>query len=979
MALEKQNVSISLVKGVETKSDKKQQVPGSLTLLENGRFTTPGKIRKRAGHDALGQTVLGGSTEISNGAGITAFMDELLESNGETLYSYSEGNDQWAEKGPLYNLNVTADSVIRNNYQQTSQDSCIHSSGIQCFVWEDSSGGCRYSIIDYETKLQIVTNVLIASDGTKPKCYALGNYIAILYYDTSETDINLLAIPAATPTSSGSTANAATDPANDVYDAAIIGDRLFLTYNNNSGNLATRYINAVLTASSAVTIASTVATCITVFGDASQRVWVALWNGTAVKTAIYDYSLNVVRSIITGETVSNVKNITGAVIDDDNFCYLYYDITAAAQYDYLIRSQAFYTDGTTASAAVFIRSLSLASKAFVYNSQIYMLGSYASQYQPTYFLMNNSEDVAAKISPLSGGGVAAKAVIPQVNEVSTGIYQLTYLQKNTTNAVNGLIVSQTGIQQATIDFTHLGLFSADLANNLHVGGGYLILYDGASVTEHGFHYFPEAVTLTGSNGAGTIANGTYEYVAVYSWIDNFGQIHRSAPSIAASIVLTGVNDTVTVDVPTLRVTSKSNVTIEIYRTENAGSTFYMITSLTSPTFNSKTADTVSFTDTYPDASIIGNTQLYTTGGEAENISLPATEVFTNYKNRIVAIPSENKSQWWYSKSVVPFRPVEFSDQFVNNMDQYGGDLTAVGVSDDKIIFFKRNTKFYVYGNGPAASGANDDFSNPERITGDTGCTNQRSIVSTPVGLMYQSPKGIYLLERSLVDKYIGSPVEDYTTGALVTSAVLMANENQVRMTLDSGVTLVYDYFVDQWNVDTGLNAQDSCLWQGETYAIVQTSGRVLVENPDIYADAGQFIKLKIRTGWISFAQLQGYQRAWKMLLLGEYKSPHRLIINVAENFNPSPFQQVYINAGEDLEPDAYGDTSPYGDELYYGGAFPSYNFRIFLERQKCTSIQITIEDTQRSNFGEGYSLSNIAFEVGVKKGLNKLKAGASYG
>jgi hypothetical protein len=220
----------------------------------------------------------------------------------------------------------------------------------------------------------------------------------------------------------------------------------------------------------------------------------------------------------------------------------------------------------------------------------------------------------------------------------------------------------------------------------------------------------------------------------------------------------------------------------------------------------------------------------------ENISVPSTEIFTNFKNRVIAVPAENKSQWLASKQVAPGSPVEFSDVFTYNMDQYGGDMTAVGVLDDKIVFFKENVKFYVYGSGPAASGANDDFSNPERITGDTGCTNQRSIVSTPVGLFYQSPKGIYLLDRSLSDKYIGSPVEEYSQAGLVTSAVLMADVNQVRMTMDTGITIVYDYFVNQWSVDTGLMAQDSTLWQGSRYALVQSSGRVLVENADIYTD-----------------------------------------------------------------------------------------------------------------------------------------------
>lgn len=974
MALEKQVVSLSLTKGLDTKSDSKQQIPGSLVLLENGRFTEPGKIKKRFGTTDLSQNIIGSDSQITSGSGLTSFGEELLSSNGTELFSYSEGNNAWSDKGNLYNLSLEATNVIRNNYQQTDQDSCYHSVGVQCFVWEDSSGGARYSIIDYETKLQLVTNRIITSDAIKPKCYALGNYIVILYHDTSESHLKKMVIPVSNPVAVGVISDAVTDITNTVYDAVIVGTRLFIVYNNNSSGISVRYINAFLTTSAAESIGSTVASSVTIFSDGSSNVWLALWNGTVTRYAIFTYDLTPVLAITTIETVANVKNITGAVVGTT--AQIFYDITNAATYNYLIRNCLVTLAGSVGTPSVFIRSLALGGKAFIYSDVIYITGTYQSTLQPTYFILNSSAVVAAKISPLSGGGIPVKNVIPQVNTISTGIYQITYLQKNTTTAVNGVIVSQTGIQQMTIDFTSLGLISTELANNIHMGGGYLSMYDGANLVEHGFHLFPEQPTLVQSAG-GSVANGNYQVISVYEWMDNFGNIHRSAPSEARSIAVSGSNGTIQVTTSTLRVTEKENVAVVNYRTENNGTVFYRTSSPTSPTFNNTTVDTVTFNDILNDSSIIGNNQLYTTGGEVENISVPSTKIFTNFKNRVIAVPAENKSQWWYSKQVVPGLPVEFSDSFINNMDQYGGAVRAVGVLDDKIIFFKENNKFYVYGDGPSANGAEGGFSNPERVTGDTGCVNQRSIVSTPMGLMYQSPKGIYLLDRALVDKYIGAPVEQYSQAANVTSAVLMAEVNQARFTMDSGITIVYDYYVDQWDIDTGLLAQDAALWQGVAYAQIRASGQVLVESSDVYTDAGRFIKLKIVTGWISFAQIQGYQRVWKMLLLGEYVSPHRLIVSIAENFNDTPYQQTYING--DLFTGNYGDDEFYGDSTPYGGDFPLYQFRVFLSRQKSEAIQITIEDTQSSDFSEAYNISNLAFEVGAKKGANKLPAANSYG
>ena len=66
--------------------------------------------------------------------------------------------------------------------------------------------------------------------------------------------------------------------------------------------------------------------------------------------------------------------------------------------------------------------------------------------------------------------------------------------------------------------------------------------------------------------------------------------------------------------------------------------------------------------------------------------------------------------------------------------------------------------------------------------------------------MFQSAKGIYLMDRSLESiKYISDAVEAYNSYT-VTSSKLITSLNQVRFTLSGGVVLVYDYFVDQWSV-----------------------------------------------------------------------------------------------------------------------------------------------------------------------------------
>jgi hypothetical protein len=117
--------------------------------------------------------------------------------------------------------------------------------------------------------------------------------------------------------------------------------------------------------------------------------------------------------------------------------------------------------------------------------------------------------------------------------------------------------------------------------------------------------------------------------------------------------------------------------------------------------------------------------------------------------------------------------------------------------------------------------------------------------------------------------------------------------------------------------------------------------------------------MKIVTGWLSFAQLQGYQRVYKLLLLGDYKSAHRLQVDVAVDFDDTVVQSSIITA-----------TST-----------PPYQYRVFMNRQKCESIKFTIQDLApvSGSWTEAYILGNMAFEMGMKRGLNKLAATKSVG
>lgn len=981
MALEKQVVSVNFSKGVDTKSDPKQVVSGKLLLLENGVFTSLNRIQKRPGYDGLSKIITGSTSQISSGFTLDTYQDELIMTDGNTLYSRSTSNDTWTSKGSITNVGISTTSVIRNEYQQSSQDSCFHSMGLKCFVWEDSSGGARYTVTNDNTGQQYVSNGLLSATGSVPKCYALGNYIFILMFDTSSNRLRYAYISTLNPTSISSFVDLVVDAdVAAVYDAQVINQRLFITYKTNISTINTIWINGFFVVSTEVTIADT-ATSLSLFGDSSNNVWIIFYNGSKVRAAVYNYNLDVTPVLVVTdvEAVANVFNLTG--YHNGTNGVIYYSITGSPTYNYFVRSNTLTVLGVAGTPANLIRSVCIVSKAFTYNSKGYFVVSYDSAVQPTYFVIDNTGLIIAKFSSQSGGGTPAKHIVCNATAISSGVFQLSFLQKSFTSVEAGNIYSFLGVKGLVLDFTQTSTQAAQVANVLHITGGYLWMYDGISPIEHGFHLFPEAPTVSTNTIGGNIAAGIYEYVAVYEWVDNAGNIHRSAPSFVSTITTTGATSTNTITVPTLRLTAKktprSPISVTLYRTEANSTIFYRVSSISSLTYNSVTADTVSFTDTLANSVIIGNQQLYTTGGELENIPSPVPLALAIYKNRLMVVDSENRKSFWFSKQVSVGSPVEFNDSFVKNVEERGGDLDSIFPMDDKFIAFKGSNIYFMVGDGPASSGVNDDFSIPQLITSDVGCQDKNSICQSSSGLMFKSLKGIYLLDRSLQTSYVGADVEGYNSSH-VTSAQLMQDVNQVRFTTDSGVCLMFDYLVGQWSVFKNIAAVDSAIFQG-VFTYLKSDGQVLEEDSSLFTDNGQFISLKIQTSWLKISEVQGYQRVRRMEILGEYISNHRLRLQVAYDYNPYPTQNLYISTSDYAAIPVYGAAATYGSGTPYGGSYPLYQYRVHLSQQKCEALQITLEDTQSSNFGEGYNISALSFEVGLKKGMFKLPATKSFG
>lgn len=694
--------------------------------------------------------------------------------------------------------------------------------------------------------------------------------------------------------------------------------------------------------------------------------------------------------------------------------------------------------GTATAPVIVLRSVGLASKAFFgsytytlvsapnvqvtskelppvltistfTSSTIYMMAMYGdvtqindldNSNQPTVFLIDNNGSIYMRLAYSNAGGYAATQVLPSVSLIDNA-FNVAYLKADFLATVNkttappagtpsNAIYTQYGVNLATFGLNVSGQQSSEIAGALHLTGGQLWEYDSVKPVEHGFHVWPENVVATTATGSGDLTAQVYNYVFTYEWTDNQGNLHRSAPSIPISITTTTSSSTNTVEVPTLRLTYKTSpnpVRIVGYRWSTAQQTYYQFTSLTSPTVNSTTIDSVEFTDTLSDAAILGNTLLYTTGDVVENIAAPPSTASALFDNRLFLIDAEDQNLLWYSKQVIENVPVEMSDLLTifvaptTGAQGSTGPMRALSAMDDKLIVFKRDAIYYINGNGPDNTGANSTYSQPVFITSSVGSSNPNSVVLTPNGVMFQSDKGIYLLGRDLSTSYVGAPVEAYNANEVV-SAETIPGTTQVRFILDNRITLMYDYYFQQWATHTNIEAISATLYQS-MHTYLNAGGQVYQETPGVYQDGAEPVLIGLTTSWINIAGVQGLERFYFANLLGTYFTPFKLNVSFAYNYNPSDIESIIVTP--DNYAKAWGDEALWGSGPAWGGNDSSNIFtaRIFPSKQKCQSFQVTIQEVYDSSLGvaagQGLSLSGLNLAVGMKKGFRTQSAGKSFG
>lgn len=1036
MALNKQPIAINFTKGLDLKTDPFQVQVGNFLALNNSVFTTTGRLTKRHGFSNI--------TNLPNNyqSTLTTLNDNLI-ATGSNLYAFSEDTNQWLNQGIIQPVQLNTLPLVRISTSQTSPDTGIAPNGLVLLTYMEG-GNSYYQVSDSVTGQQIVKKTGLIATAVAPRAFVLGNYFIIMFIDMvgGNAAIQYIATPWGNPSNTMPVATFSSNvgSTSSGYDGQIINGNLYVAWEGSSSvNIA--YLNTILALSPTTVIASGSASLVSVTGDATRsRVFVSYYNGNTFAAA-FTYLLVLAMSPTPIGTGVNYSELTS--VATNGTCTVFSETVNDYGYDATIRTD--YVSGITVTLpgvgtgpgttssltfptaatptpvvgmtpTIILRSVGLASKAFIgVNGTIYMLVAYGDTNQsnpannsnePTYFLIDETGSIYMRLAYSNGGGYARNQVLPNVT-FRNDQYYVPYLLNDFLASVNkgtnlpigtptNAIYTQTGVGLAKFTLNTTQQYSSEIAGTLNLTGGLLWEYDGVKPVENNFQVWPENIEAGTTTGSGGLTAQTYYYVFTYEWTNSQGNLERSAPSIPLAVTTTTGSSTNTLHVPTLRLTYKISpnpVRIVGYRWSQAQQIYYQFTSLTSPILNDPTVDYVNIVDANSDAAILGNVLLYTTGGVIENIGAPASIASALFDNRLWIVDAEDQNLLWYSKQVIENVPVEMSDLLTfyvaptTSAQGSTGTITALYPMDDKLIIFKRNAAYYVNGTGPDNTGSNSTYSQPIFITASVGCANPNSIVLMPQGLMFQSDKGIWLLGRDLSTKYIGAQVEAYNATPVL-SATAVPGTTQIRFILDTGTTLMYDYFFDQWATHSNVLAISGTLYQGfHTY--LNSLGQIFQESATSYLDGSTPVLMSLTTSWINVAGLQGFERFYFANLLGTYVTPFKLNVGMAYNYNPSNSQAILVTPDNYTPPwggeAVWGSGSSWGSEQPLGTGSPGnvFSARLWPEIQKCQSFQVSIQEIYDSTLGvsagEGLTLSGLALIVGLKKGYRTQSAIKSFG
>jgi hypothetical protein len=778
--LPKQLITVPLT-GLQTKADPKSAPTGVLQLAENcwaSRRTAGGiEVRKRYGFTGKTRNILGGGA-LAAGHRLGVLNDELVLCDGLKAYSLSLVLDKWITRGRFQSIAADLRIISGDQGPKKPNVASAYAGGYACYVVSSTSGSGLTTIYMVDTS----TGEVIGAASGLPFIYrarvvTLGGDFYVFSWNGINS-IECQKISGSAPTTFPITVSTVATNANTngVFDVAVnpTAGNMVVVYENTTPTMTLKIWTTGMTAGTAVAYAS-----IDPVGAAGflQHDFADGFGYVGVTTLT---EVHVIKFDATALTVPGGGDVTletlGAPADMPQITGYRNTATTKVNLQWTVgtgqtsRVRA-ATKADAGSVTLFNARLSvgLASKVFKVGTAWYLFAGYQasstefstnpSQYgQMRTFLLQLDEDTAGAAGTVnvagylmgndSGGLPRSRACLPAAALASStrALFPAAGLQAVAPIDATAQS-SHFSLVQIDLDFTGAALGRPLTFNGvLHMPAAAAKYYDGHFVVEEGFWVEPEApLNPTAGTGGNLELLGTYQYCCVWARPDKAGRLLRSSPGELTTVILTGSNNKITLDIPTLRMTDATSLYnlnpqvlqpfIEVYRTQDGLPNMYLCAVLT----NNAAVDTISFEDIMSDDNLIKNDELYTAGGVLDHIAPPAVKLFHRHGDRLVAITGDGS--WWHTKASREGFGTEWSDDFRAVIEEGEGAPVAVGSVDSTLVLFKRNRTFLTAGAGPDVQG-NNPFPTPVPLGDDAGAVSPGAVIETSQGLLGQVAEGL---------------------------------------------------------------------------------------------------------------------------------------------------------------------------------------------------------------------------------------------
>lgn len=674
-------------------------------------------------------------------------------------------------------------------------------------------------------------------------------------------------------------------------------------------------------------------------------------------------------------------------------------------FDSFKKSDSFF--GTTC-----VPGLAPVGEIFTENGSYYLLCVSTVGINQVYVVMN--VDLAAPVATMDASKVSQNDYFKVINYNLTNVWGYYLYAFKKMYAFRGKWILPTKdkvdlVKNPVTRLFTLGLNASSISTQIEMGkktsvfNGQPAYYDGIEFTEAGFNNKPFLINTTTAITGGFLSNGTYQIVAVYKWKDSTGDIFYSDLSnIIGStypLILSGggPNQKISFDLHSPLISTKKNVEVIVYVKKDSAQfvknqSIFIVANGPSNLYGKYGLGISAYVAPGIQETTLEDIFLYATSTFAAGGDYP-TSAITNclasaiYEDRIFFVSRDNPSTLSYSQKRLPGIGPEFNQDIFNidiydKRGVYEDKLTGLIGMDGRLFIFKERSVLYLTGSGPSRANTQNDFSSPQLVTTDVGCTYPKSIVLTPEGIMFMSDKGLYLLNRKLQVSYIGSSVERFNA-RIITSAILLEKVNEIRFGTLEGEILVFNYYSRAWSWFTNLPSVSACIWKGK-YTLLLSDGRIFSESSThkkiVQGGVSSAILQKISSPWVIVDKKQGWEKVYQALLLGDFKSDHQVKVSFYYDY------EKYASDIYTIDPLASSQynlvTRPTNSEIESGAKTDGvYQIAIDMVRKNCQAFRMEIEDIPlniSSNTGEGFALSNISVTFGAKKGPSKTPDAKSY-